>query len=150
MADALLDGQTFHRGGAIKTMTFGASLEHVLRILGQGNGAAVDQYEDVWAYADRGFRNPMHTLHAVIERVSCLCADRAPRSKTHVCDDDVGSSTRHRSGLCLVEHVGSRQKPFGVRKADHLHLETVAHPGLFEITSKHAVNQSDRREILYA
>ena len=64
--------------------------------------------------------------------------------------EDVGTRSRHRRRLVVVEGVGRRQEVTLVREPDHVDLAAVAHAGLLQPGAKHAVDQSDRREVLHA
>ena len=126
------------------------SLQHVGRILWSRDWSAVAQHDHIGSNTPGRSGASVDQFDAVVERERRLGADAPARGETHVTHDDVGAGLGHRHRTVLVEHIRRRQQVEVAGDGDHVDLVVVAHARLFEILSKHTVDQSDRREVLHS
>lgn len=112
--------------------------------------APVAEHNDVLADRARGRRDRVDFAHAVVERDRGSGADRASRGNAHMSDDDVCTRLRHRDRFFLVKDIGCRQEVEPVGLGDHVHLDTIAHPGLLEPPPHPSIEEADGGEVLYA
>src|SRR5579884_1344269 len=127
----------------------GRLLKDVLGVLGLRDGTAVTEDQDVRVDGPRGIGKRLHPFSRPLKRQGRASADAALGRQPHVWNQHIGASLGHRFGLLFGEYIRTGQQAEVMGHANHVHLESVAHAGLFQALPKAAINQADCREVLH-
>src|ERR1700712_5482006 len=104
------DGQALHRTRTVEAVASGALREHLLRVVGCGDRAAVAQHDHV-GVDGLCSRAPGVDARCAIRELQCsLCADGAAGREAQMAHDDVRARAGHCPRIVLTEDVGCRDQ----------------------------------------